>query len=119
MLTSSLWRNLVHTMKDRQTAFGDMVMKNGLKVPTYEGFPIIVRPDWDKWIKVAHNGIQPHRALLTTGKNLLFATDGTSDSEAIETWYNQEAQMRRYRVQYKAQTAYLHKELVVMAGFND
>jgi hypothetical protein len=119
MLTSSLWRNLVHTMKNRQTAFGDMVMKNGLKVPTYEGFPIIVRPDWDKWIKVAHNGIQPHRALLTTGKNLLFATDGTSDSEAIETWYNQEAQMRRYRVQYKAQTAYLHKELVVMAGFND
>jgi hypothetical protein len=119
MLTSSLWRNLVHTMKNRQTAFGDAVMKNGLKVPTYEGFPVIVRPDWDKWIKVAHNGIQPHRALLTTSKNLLFATDGTSDSEAIETWYNQEAQMRRYRVQYKAQTAYLHKELVVMAGFND
>jgi len=27
--------------------------------------------------------------------------------------------MRRYRVQYKAQTAYLHKELVVLAGFNE
>jgi hypothetical protein len=119
MLTSSMWRNLVHTLKDRQTAFGDAVMKNGLKVPTYEGFPIIVRPDWDKWISVAHNGIQPHRAMLTTSKNLLFATDGTSDSEMIETWYNQEAQMRRYRVQYKAQTAYLHKELVVLAGFGD
>lgn len=119
MLTASMWRNLVHTMKARETAFGDAVMKNGLKVPTYEGFPVIVRPDWDKWIKVAHNGIQPHRAMLTTAKNLLFATDGTSDSEMIETWYNQEAQMRRYRVQYKAQTAYLHKELVVLAGFND
>jgi hypothetical protein len=119
MLTSSLWRNLVHTMKNRETAFGDAVMQNGLKVPTYEGFPIIVRPDWDKWISVAHNGIQPHRAMLTTKKNLLFATDGTSDSEMIETWYNQEAQMRRYRVQYKAQTAYIHKELVVLAGFND
>ena len=119
MLTSSLWRNLVHTLKDRQTVMGDAVMKNGLKVPTYEGFPIIVRPDWDKWISVAQNGIKPHRALLTTPKNLLFATDGTSDSEMIETWYNQEAQMRRYRVQYKAQTAYLHKELVVCAGFID
>jgi len=119
MLTSSMWRNLVHTLKDRQTAFGDAVMKNGLKVPTYEGFPIIVRPDWDKWISVAQNGIKPHRAMLTTSKNLLFATDGTSDSEMIETWYNQEAQMRRYRVQYKAQTAYLHKELVVLAGFVD
>ena len=119
MVTASMWRNLIHTLKDRQTIMGDAVMKNGLKVPTYEGFPIIVRPDWDKWISVAQNGIKPHRALLTTAKNLLFATDGTSDSEMIETWYNQEAQMRRYRVQYKAQTAYLHKELVVLAGFID
>jgi hypothetical protein len=119
MLTASMWRNLVHTLKDRQTIMGDAVLKNGLKVPTYEGFPIIVRPDWDKWISVAQNGIKPHRAMLTTSKNLLFATDGTSDSEMIETWYNQEAQMRRYRVQYKAQTAYLHKELVVLAGFID
>ena len=119
MLTASMWRNLVHTIKDRQTVMGDAVLKNGLKVPTYEGFPIIVRPDWDKWISVAQNGIKPHRAMLTTSKTLLFATDGTSDSEMIETWYNQEAQMRRYRVQYKAQTAYLHKELIVLAGFID
>lgn len=119
MLTSTMWRNLVHTLKNRETAWGDTVMRNGVKVPTYEGFPIIVRPDWDKWISVAHNGIQPHRAMLTTQKNLLFATDGTNDSEMIETWYNQEAQMRRYRVQYKAQTAYLHKELIILAGFGD
>ena len=119
MMTSTMWRNLVHTIKDRQTIMGDAVMKNGLKVPTYEGFPIIVRPDWDKWISVAQGGINPHRALLTTSKNLLFATDGTSDSEMIETWYNQEAQMRRYRVQYKAQTAFLHPELLVLAGFVD
>ena len=119
MVTATMWRNLIHTLKDRQTIMGDYVMKNGLKVPTYEGFPIIVRPDWDKWISVAQNGIKPHRALLTTAKNLLFATDGTSDSDMIETWYNQEAQMRRYRVQYKAETAYLHKELVVLAGFID
>ena len=119
MITSSMWRNLVHTMKNRETAWGDAVMRNGVKVPTYEGIPVIVRPDWDKWIAVAHNSIQPHRAMLTTSKNLLFATDGTSDSEMIETWYNQEAQMRRYRVQYKAQTAYIHKELMVLAGFND
>jgi hypothetical protein len=119
MITSTMWRNLVHTMKKRETPWGDAVMRNGIKVPTYEGFPIIVRPEWDKWIATAHNGILPHRAMLTTSKNLLFATDGTSDSEMIETWYNQEAQMRRYRVQYKAQTAYIHKELLVLAGFND
>lgn len=119
MITSSMWRNLVHTMKNRATGLGDTVLQNGVKVPTYEGIPIIVRPDWDKWITLAHAGIQPHRAILTTSKNLLFATDGTGDSELVETWYNQEAQMCRYRVQYKAQTAYIHKELVVLAGFGD
>jgi len=37
----------------------------------------------------------------------------------METWYNQDLQMRRYRVQYKANTAYLHKDLIVLAGFGD
>jgi len=119
MLTSSMFRNLVHTFKNRYGALSDKVLQNGLKVPTYEGFPIFVRPDWDKWINVAQVGIQPHRAIITTSQNRLCATEDTTDSEMIETWYNQEAQMRRYRVQYKAQTAYLHKELVVLAGFGD
>ena len=92
---------------------------NGIKVPSYEGVPIIVRPDWDIHIAASFNGIMPHKAVLTSAKNLLFATDSTSDSEMLETWYNQDEQMRRYRVQYKAQTAYLHKELLVLAGFND
>ena len=119
MITNSMWRNLVHTWKNLSTSFGNEVMLNGVKVPTYEGFPILVRPEWDKWIKASFNDILPHRAILTTQKNLIFGTDATTDSEMMETWYNQEAQMRRYRVQYKAQTAYLHKELVVLAGFKN
>lgn len=119
MLTRSLYRNLVHTFKKRGTDLADSVMLNGIKLPSYEGIPIIVRPDWDIWIASSYNGLLPHRALLTTQKNLLFATDGTSDSEMIETWYNPDLQQRRYRVQYKAQTTYLHKELLVLAGFAD
>jgi hypothetical protein len=119
MITHSLWRNLVATFKARATELGDMVLQNGAKVPTYEGIPILIRPDWDIWIADANASVFPHRAVLTTPKNFIFATDGTSDSEMIETWYNQEAQMRRYRIQYKAQTAFLHPELVVLAGFGD
>ena len=119
MLTRSLYRNLVHTFKKRGTDLADSVLLNGFKVPSYEGIPILVRPDWDIWIASSYNGLLPHRALLTTQKNLLFGTDGTSDSEMIETWYNPDIQQRRYRVQYKAQTAYLHKELLVLAGFSD
>jgi hypothetical protein len=119
MITNSMWRSLVKTFKNFATPMGNDVLLHGVKVPSYEGIPILVRPEWDKWIKASFNDILPHRALLTTQKNLIFGTDATTDSEMMETWYNQEAQMRRYRVQYKAQTAYLHKELVVLAGFKN
>lgn len=120
MCTRSMWRNLVHTVKAKTT--GDLpltMMLGGLPVPTYEGYPVLVRPDWDTWIAAYQNGIQPHRAILTTQQNLIFGTDGLMDATDIESWYNTDLQMRRYRVQYKAATAYLHTELMVLAGFGD
>ena len=115
MLSRSMYRNLFNTWKTLGTEIGNMIRFKGIDTPSYEGIPIIIRPDWDIWIK-ALGGVFPNRALLSPQKNLFFGTDGTSDSEMIETWYNQDAQMRRYRVQYKAQTAYLHNELIVVAG---
>jgi len=119
MITRSMYRNLVHTWKNMGTERANEIAFKGISVPSYEGVPILVRPDWDLWITSSFNGILPHRALLTTQKNLVFGTDATSDSDMMETWYNQDLQMRRYRVQYKANTAYLHKELLVLAGFGD
>jgi hypothetical protein len=119
MISRSMFRNLVHTWKNMGTERANEIAFKGISVPSYEGVPILVRPDWDLWISSSFNGILPHRALLTTQKNLVFGTDATSDSDMMETWYNQDLQMRRYRVQYKANTAYLHKELLVLAGFGD
>jgi hypothetical protein len=118
MVTRSLWRNLLKTWKALGTETANNIRFRGMDLPSYEGIPILVRPDWDMWIS-ALNEKTPFRAVLTTQKNLLFATDATSDSEMMETWYNQDLQKRRYRVQYKAQTAYFHKELLVLAGLND
>ena len=109
----------MHTVKNKTGDLPLTMMLNGINVPTYEGYPVLIRPDWDTWIAGYQNGIQPHRAVLTTQKNLIFATDGLMDSEDVETWYNPDLQMRRYRVQYKAQTAYLHSELLMLAGFGD
>ena len=86
-----------------------------MPVDSFEGFPVVSRPEWDKWIKADENSVYPHRVIFAPMANLLFGTDGANDDKDVETWYNQEAQMRRYRVQYKAQTAYLHKELIMTA----
>ena len=119
MVTRSMWRNLVHTIKGKTGDLPLTMMLNGVNVPSYEGYPVLIRPDWDTWIATYQNGIQPHRALFTTQQNLIFATDGLMDPQDIESWYNPDLQMRRYRVQYKAQTAYLHSELLMLAGFGD
>jgi len=117
LITRSMWRNLFKTWKSLGTETANIIRFKGVDVPVYENIPILIRPDWDKWITVL-GGIMPHRAILAPAKNLLFATDGTSDSEMVETWYNQDLQKRRYRVQYKAQTAYLHKELLMLGGLS-
>jgi hypothetical protein len=119
MVTRSMWRNLVHTIKNKTGDLPLTMMLNGVNVPTYEGYPVLIRPDWDTWIAGYQNGIHPHRAIFTTQKNMIFGTDGLMDNEDVETWYNPDLQVRRYRVQYKAQTAYLHPELVVLAGFGE
>jgi hypothetical protein len=118
MVSRSLWRNLLKTWKALGTEMANNIRFRGVDVPSYEGIPILIRPDWDMWIKDLGEQSM-FRAVLSTQKNLLFATDATTDSEMMETWYNQDLQKRRYRVQYKAQTAYLHKELLVLAGLND
>jgi hypothetical protein len=119
MVTRSMWRNLVHTIKAKTSDLPLTMMLNGMPVPSYEGYPVLVRPDWDTWIATYQNGVQPHRALFTTQQNLIFGTDGLMDTQDVESWYNPDLQMRRYRVQYKAATAYLHSELLMLAGFGD
>ena len=113
IMTRSFWRNYVKTLKSLGTEIAHETTVSGQKVFTYEGIPVWIRPEWDTDIAADHFGIYPHRVVLTTKENLIFATDGLTDSEDIETWWNPDLQQRRYRVQYKAQTSYLHKELLV------
>lgn len=114
IVTRSFWRNYVKTLKNLGTELAHETTISGQKVFNYEGFTMWVRPEWDKHIAADEFDIYPHRAVLTTKENLLFATDGLTDSEDIETWWNPDLQQRRYRVQYKGQTLHLHQELVVL-----
>ncbi len=114
-MSRKAYRNLLASWKALGTETANMIQFNGVSVPSYEGIPIIVHPEWDTYApQVGFNF--PGIIVLGPSANLLFATDGSTDSEMIESWYNQDEQMRRYRVQYKAQTAYLHNELIVTAG---
>lgn len=115
IVTRTMWRNYVATLKGTGTEAAHQTIIGGQTLLTYEGIPIWVRPEWDKFIALDHNDVYPHRAVLTTKENLFFGTDGAQDDENVETWYDRNEQLRRYRVQYKGGTIHLHRQLVVLA----
>jgi hypothetical protein len=115
MCSRTMLRNYIQTLKNTGTDSAHQTILNGVSVYTYEGIAVMQRPEWDTHISGDMNSVYPHRAVLTTQENLLMGTDGASDDESVETWWNQDLQLRRYRVQYKAQTMHLHNELIVLA----
>ena len=115
-VTRTMWRNYLAEMKtlsNSDSAYTTTI--DGIKKKMYEGHEIIVRPDWDNNINSLRNDVYRHRAILTLPKNLVFACDGASDDKAVESWYNIDEEMHRYRVKYRANTMYKHADLIVVA----
>ena len=114
-VTKSFYRNYLTELKGVVLESAFKIMQDGKKVLTYEGIEIIERPDWDLYITANFNSVYKHRAILTLPKNLIYVTDGANDDGKIETWYDQNLQMRRYRCEYMANTTYKHASLMVVA----
>jgi len=115
MVTRTVYRNYMDTLKTTTGVEGAFeILQNGKKVLTYEGIPIIQVYEWDKEI-AEENYIFPHRVILSVPQNFIFATDGASDDGAIDTWYNKDEEMRRYRCKYRAAVDYIHDELLMVA----
>ncbi len=116
MVTRSLAANYRASLQTLSgTDAGAMMTINGVPRLTWNGIPLIVRPDWDLHIANDFGGVRPHRALLTTPKNLVVATDLADPESSAEMWYEKKEQTNYMRVQYKVGTQYLHEELIVGA----
>jgi hypothetical protein len=115
--TRSFYRNYIKELQDVthgiEAAY--VTMQDGKKIVGFDGKPLVVKPDWDLNIRNEIGGVKPHRCILTYWKNLIFATDGANDDKAISTWYNEDEEMRRYRVKYRANTTYRSSDLLVLA----
>lgn len=91
------------------------MMLNGRKVLSFDGYPLIVRKDWDTHLAADFPGQYPHRAWMSVKENLIFGTDGASDDNSVEVFYDQVSQNNIFRAEYKAGTQYIHPELLVLA----
>jgi len=88
---------------------------NGKSVLTFDGYPLIVRKDWDVVIANKLQDAYPHRALFYKKMNLVLGTDGQSDEMNIEAFYDKTTQENVWRAEYKAGTQYVHPNYIVAA----
>jgi len=116
-VTRSIYENYLaylQTQTGAEAAYSTLV--NGVRTLTFNGIPLIKRPDWDKRWKSADFGyVQPHRALLSTHKNYVFGTDSSDDMAKVEAWYELKDQLNYFRAQYCAGTQIVHPIYIVPA----
>lgn len=116
-VTRSVYENYLaylQTQSGAEAAFSTLV--NGVRTLTFNGVPVMKRPDWDKRWKSADFGyVQPHFALLSTHKNYVWGTDSTDDIAQVEAWYEKKDQMNYFRTQYCAGTQIVHPVYVTVA----
>ena len=116
MVTRSILENYKTTLRTLNGSEASVeTLLNGKKVLSFDGFPLVVRKDWDTHIAADFPGQYPHRAAMTIPLNFVFGTDGVSDDLLIELIYDAVAQENIFRVEYKAGTEYVHPELLVVA----
>lgn len=116
-VTRSIYENYLaylQTQTGAEAAFSTLV--NGVRTLTFNGIPVMKRPDWDKRIKSADFGyVMPHRALLSSHKTYVFGTDSTDDMAQVEAWYEKKDQMNYFRTQYCAGTQIVHPIYITAA----
>ena len=115
-VTRTMYENYLAYLQSQtgsEAAFSTLV--DGVKVLTFNGIPLLKRPDWDKRITDDFGGVYPHRAMLTTKQALVLGTDGDDDMASSEAWYNVDEQLNKMRTQYCAGTQIVHEAYITAA----
>lgn len=115
LCTDSMAENYRETLEADGTEQAHIKLVDGIEKLYIRGYEIVVREEWDTDIAADFAGYYPHRALLTMPRNLIWGTDLASASEDIESWYNNDEQLRKFRTEYKAGTQYIHTNYIVAA----
>lgn len=115
-VTRSVYENYLAYLQGLGTEQSHTTILNGKPSLTFNGIPVLKRADWDKRINSADFGyIMPHRAMLTTPKNLVIGTDAEDDKTTVEAWYEKKDQLNYFRAQYCMGTQYVHPLYMTLA----
>lgn len=117
MVTAAVYDNYM-TSLESATAGSEgayYALINGVKTVAFRGIPVREMLSWDSIIDTDFGNEYPNRCLLAIPKNLVVATDATSDMLSAELFYDQNTQENVFRVEYQAGTQYVHPNYIVAA----
>ena len=104
-VTRSLFNNWQSLMEDKSLIFTLDRTENGSTQFTYRGIPIVVRNDWDRFIRTYFdNGTTydlPHRAILTDINNTPIGTSDTESLTTLRSFYDMTLQTHYIDMAYK------------------
>lgn len=117
--TKTLWDNWVAYVENKAGAYRPELLQDGTTKETFRGFPIIVRPDWDRLIKKYHDlggtYYLPHRAIMTDINNIPIGTSDSESFNALDSFYVKKDKKHYTDVAYKIDSKLLLEDSISVA----
>lgn len=93
LCTRSMAENYSDTLREKTLGAGFIeVTENGKTTYKFDGYPIVVKHEWDRFIKAHQNNGTvlnlPHRAIMTVKENIPVGTTSTDDFETLDSFYD-------------------------------
>lgn len=119
-VTRSLADNYRATLRSKSLTNGFLERaENGTVQLMFDGIPIEVRHDWDRFIRAnqddgtAYN--LPHRALLTTPQNIPVGTLSEEDFEEFDSFYDKKSKTNNLDIAFSLDAKFLEDYMAVAA----
>lgn len=95
---------------------GIQLLQDGREMFTFRGIPVYDMLTWNDILTTDFSLTEPHRALLTTPRNLVQATDVVGNENTVKIWYDEKEESVMQKARWKMGFNCVHPSLVVYAS---
>lgn len=119
LVTRTLFRNYSNYLTTLGTEGAWMMLQNGVKVPTYDGIPVLPMNIWDRYLRADFNNgtkiYKPHRAILTPKTNIRIGVDLASGIQDFKVFFDLMSETNNFRGMYRMDAKLIEDDMVQIA----
>ena len=120
LVTRSMADNYRSTLRNKNLGAGFLeVVENGRPQLRFDGIPLIVKHEWDRFISANQNDGSkwnlPHRAVMTVRENIPVGTIAQEDMETLDSFYDRTLKSNIVDVALSLDAKHLESYMTVVA----